>query len=976
MKRIKRAAAFLLAAAMMALQFTSPAFAGETAGGKGEPESLVGELCVYTEDRGQRKVDAMLYDETMILVSPQTAANLAGAELVDAGNGKFEFWRDHYVVQVDTKTKEIDIGIYTQGETVGRLYKNEIFTLREVQTAQFAKGKVTVIPLEQMLYLLNAQWVCEEDCVYVYNPPETLWNVVGDFWEMDDVLPSPAEILGDTVFKKWGNSFKYGLLAFADEVKPEYLIPIVGDDYWSLEKMKEALLTLAVPCENIMGDLREEAQKDSGKYISDIAGMVDDISTLSGGTASVVEKLTKSVTAWSDVKIPKEVSNAFTAVSFTADMAKAIAAAGRYENWGESYRDQLEYLSKMENDQYAEYCKDLNKVAGSLFKEYGDYTGNVVKETLKTIASLGADIYLGKTPVGLVFSSYDLAHTFVEAYIPAAKTAQQAGDNVSAAMRLSDLSVLMRAQYGDEIVRVAKKGTLDSIEDVAQLRFIGSLMAEASAHSYDSLYSAWKNMYLAGHSDASEEEIRQNAGESLSMDELAGKLIKNQTCITRFEETTQYDPSLLLYGNMSNLYSDTAGAHREEIPPEYVHPVIEAENNGGNVVRYLGNLYYWKYNAESFSSTGTFAYYTHMQANNQLICRHEDGSEDVLLSARGYGPIFIAGKRIYLKEDGANLFSVNLDGGDRVEHGFFEPWAADVKNGTLIGRRSYAEGGGVAVLKADHTLETITDTGYNFLGAIDGYCYYTEAEYKETSKFTLFRVTIDGSQVEALDSVTVGAGEAMGLEVCQLMKKGDTIYYSYGFYAGTGGFFQKGGINSIDVSGTNRQVCVPYGDLGAEEFLVVESGEETSLYYIGTEDGMGSYVGFWDDYPYKVCHVMTRKDGEDTWTTAQSDASLSRPGSFICVGGEILRYNEELMSYQTLIPKSAGFGFLDSPQGSEDKIALISELDIIGDDLFFTVEWSIRTEENFGWRPVYQRERSAFYTMKIGESEPVELYGY
>lgn len=63
---------------------------------------------------------------------------------------------------------------------------------------------------------------------------------------------------------------------------------------------------------------------------------------------------------------------------------------------------------------------------------------------------------------------------------------------------------------------------------MAQLRFIGSLMAEASAHSYDSLYSAWKNMYLAGHSDASEEEIRQNAGESLSMDELAGKLIKTR----------------------------------------------------------------------------------------------------------------------------------------------------------------------------------------------------------------------------------------------------------------------------------------------------------------------------------------------------------------------------------------------------------------------------------------------------------------
>lgn len=119
-------------------------------------------------------------------------------------------------------------------------------------------------------------------------------------------------------------------------MKPEYLIPIVGDDYWSLEKMKEALLTLAVPCENIMGGLREEAQKDSSKYISDIAGMVDDISTLSDGTASVVEKLTKSVTAWSDVKIPDNISQAFTAAGFAADMAKAIAAAGRYENWGKA----------------------------------------------------------------------------------------------------------------------------------------------------------------------------------------------------------------------------------------------------------------------------------------------------------------------------------------------------------------------------------------------------------------------------------------------------------------------------------------------------------------------------------------------------------------------------------------------------------------------------------------------------------------
>lgn len=974
MKGIKRAAAFLLAAAMAVLQAVSPVFAQEASAGQKKPETLVGELCVYTQGQGIRKVDAALYDETMILVSPQTAANLAGAELIDAGNGQFEFRRDHYTVQIDTKSGDIAIGLYLKGETASGLYQNEKFTLQEVQTVRFSKGKTTAIPLEQMLYLLNAQWICAEDCVYIYTPPETLWNVVGDLWEMDEALPSPAEILGETVLKKWGNSFKYGLLAFADEVAPEYLIPIAGDDYWSQQKMEEALLTLAVPCENIMGSLQGEARNDSSKFVSDISGMVGDVSSLGGGAVSVADKLTKSVTAWSDVTIPDGISKTFSAAGFAAEMAKAIAAAGRYENWGESYRNQLEYLSQVKNDKYAEYCKDLNKVAGSLSKEYGNFTDNVVKESMETMLSSLGGTFLDMTPAGLVFSSYDLAHTFVEAYIPAAKTAQEAGDNTSAAMRLNDLSVLMRAQYAAEIIRVGQKGTLNSVEDVAQLRFIGSLMMEASAHSHDSLYSAWKNMYLAGHSDASEEEIRRNAGENISMDALAGKLIQSQTSITRFEETSQYDPSLLLYGDMNNLYSETDGAHREKIPPEYVKPVIEVENNGGNVVRYCGDIYYWKYNTESFDSTGTFAYYTHQQAENQLICRHEDGSEDILLSAKGYGSIFIAGNRIYLKENGSNLFSVDLNGGGRADHGQFEPWAVDDSNGTLIGRHN----GGVYLLYAkDHSMKQIHSAGQSFLGTVDGYCYFSTADGQEIPHATLWKAAIDGSEVVEMSQVSASKDWAdAGVSICQIVKSGDLVYYSYGAYAGTGGFFQEGGINCVDADGNNTQVLVEYGQLGAEEFQVVESSEETSLYYVGTEDAMGSYIGFWDDYPYTICHVMTRTSGEETWTTTQSDSYLSRPGSFICVGGEILRYNEELMSYQTLIPKSAGFDFLDKPQGSEDKIALIPDLDIIGDDLYFTVEWSARKEESFGWRPLYDRERSVFYTMKIGESEPVELYEY
>lgn len=649
MKWMKRAATSLLVAIMVVLQMVSPAFAQETSAMQKKPETLVGELCVYTQGQGVHKVDAALYDETMILVSPQTAATLADAELVDGGNGQFEFWRDHYVVQVDTNTGKIDIGLYAEGVLNGRLYDNEQFTLQEIQTVQFGKEKTPAIPLEQMLYLLNAQWLCAEDCVYIYNPPETLWNVVGDLGEMDEVLPSPAEILGDTVLKKWGNSFKYGLLAFADEVAPEYLIPIVGDDYWSQQKMEEALLTLAVPCENIMGSLQEEAQNASNKFVSDISGLVGDISSLGGGAVSVANKLTKSVTAWSDVKIPEGISKTFSTAGFAAQMAKAIATAGRYENWGESYRSQLEYLSQVKNDKYAEYCKDLNKVAGSLAKEYGNFTDNVVKESLELVFSNLGGTLLNKTPAGLVFSSYDLAHAFVEAYIPAAKTAQQAGDNASAAMRLNDLAVLMRAQYAAEFIRVGQMGTLNSTEDVAQLRFIGSLMMEASAHSHDALYSAWKNMYLAGYSDASEEEIRQNAGETISMDALAGKLIQNQTSITRFEETSQYDPSLLLYGDMNNLYSETEGAHREKIPPEYVK-IKELPVFSSNIAEYQGSIYVL--NNRSIPGLTNFSL---KPAAYDYICGIAFYKERLYYSCKTTGT----------SEISSAIYSCNLDGSDQ-----------------------------------------------------------------------------------------------------------------------------------------------------------------------------------------------------------------------------------------------------------------------------------------------------------------------
>lgn len=406
------------------------------------------------------------------------------------------------------------------------------------------------------------------------------------------------------------------------------------------------------------------------------------------------------------------------------------------------------------------------------------------------------------------------------------------------------------------------------------------------------------------------------------------------------------------------------------------------ENNGGQVVGYQGNVYYWKYSENSFYSDGLFASYGYNEdTQNQLICRDKDGRETVLLTAKGSGPIFISGNRIYLRENYKNLFSVNLSGEDRVNHGNIEVWAADVQAGTLIVKKEDEQGERVCLLQADHQLQTILhgDGQYvamTFLGLIDGYCLLSSSDVASKSPgFTIYRIALDGSEVKSMAFVDTEDPFAYVLDACQIMKAGETLYYSYGYYAGTGGFFQRGGINSMDMDGENDQVCVPYGELAAEDFFVEEEDGEISLYYIGGDDVTGSYIGFWDDYYYDSCYIKTRKAGEKSWRTIQKNMNLSRLGSYICVGGSILRINE-YMAYEKLIPNEAGFGFIDKPTDQSTDFPLISQLDVVGDDVYFTVDWNVKNGQNMGWRPGYYRQRSAFYTIKIGETEAKELYSY
>ncbi|MDO5549842.1 MAG: hypothetical protein Q4F76_01605 [Lachnospiraceae bacterium] len=407
---------------------------------------------------------------------------------------------------------------------------------------------------------------------------------------------------------------------------------------------------------------------------------------------------------------------------------------------------------------------------------------------------------------------------------------------------------------------------------------------------------------------------------------------------------------------------------------------LEIDNNGSTVVQYQGDDYYWKYTADSVYSDGLFAYFSPQAgANNQMICRRPDGSEEVLFTADGNGDIYIAGQRMYLKAGDGSTFSVKLDGSDRRDYGYFTIWGADPGSGLVVGTGGY-QSGVQAISGADGSISSLISDGRNYVygGTEDNFVYFSVSD-GSSKELALYRYQL-GSQgtVQQLDRFTL-SGELLepwadAVTVTQVSHLGNQIYYSYGFYAGTGGFFQEGGINCVQLdengSPVGRSSCVD--SITAEEFLAEQQDGTVRLYY--NDEATGSYIGFWDDYAYNGCKVKDMSTGQ----VSGSSFRLSRPGSFVYLDGAVCMINENQASYTTVIPASllSGYGCTDIT-GEEAQIALVRDLEIAGPYVYYTVETSTRDRNrDMGWRPGYYRNGSTRYRLQLGSDQAEVVFSY
>lgn len=403
-------------------------------------------------------------------------------------------------------------------------------------------------------------------------------------------------------------------------------------------------------------------------------------------------------------------------------------------------------------------------------------------------------------------------------------------------------------------------------------------------------------------------------------------------------------------------------------------------NNGGSVVRFGGNDYYWKYTADSVENQGLFAhFYLLPEAENQMICRHPDGTEKVLFTMTGNGDIYLTEDRMYLSADNSS-YSVKMDGSDRIDYGYTRWLGTDVQGKTVFGYDGqklisvYAQTGERTEL-ADSSAGTY---GYEFAGVVDDYLYFSSCD-TDNRELVLYQVKTDGSAgVQEADRFSLsryGTDLPGNVFVTQLSRLGSTLYYSYGYYAGTGGFFQEGGINYVlqDENRITVESGVLVDKITAEEFLVEENQGAVNVYYIDGE--YGTYIGYWQDTPYDNCMVMDSR----TKTVQPSSFRLSRPGAAVYMDGAVYREDEHQASYMRLIPEAlaAAYGCSDENPETVQSLTLINDVEVVGNDVYYTVEKSSPDPQgDVGWRAGFIRNSSERYKMTVGGTDAELLFSY
>lgn len=426
--------------------------------------------------------------------------------------------------------------------------------------------------------------------------------------------------------------------------------------------------------------------------------------------------------------------------------------------------------------------------------------------------------------------------------------------------------------------------------------------------------------------------------------------------------------------------------------------LLEGMENKNHLYAFYGDkVYYRQYRAASFQPGGVLKSYAPVRGSEKdMMCILPDGTKRRLFTDYGSGDFYILNDRIYMTElgdyDPSIIYSVNMEGEERMNHGFGVLAGASEAEGLLFLEYTYPVDGeaggdrnGLYVLDTDTGIERRIQGGEwgsasSFLAYEGGRIYFQETERREIEGeafvreniTSLYSIQPDGTQKNKLMEL---AAESVYLQtIRQLQVVDGTVYVSYGGRDGSAALYQGGWLACVGTDGSDFRLLTGPGDKPAGEYFYVHRmGDRILLHYSDMFEGSG-------------IHMVARdvSGGE----IVESEFPYSAPGRMEAgriFSGEVLagEYGKGADAY--VYPDQSGIlvkiaDSLYERSGFQEEHAdsyICRDFAYFDGYLYFTAEASAYDSDySVGWRDGYRRLRTCVYRMKAADGACELLYSY
>lgn len=420
------------------------------------------------------------------------------------------------------------------------------------------------LPLEKMLYLMNATWSVSEDRVYICAPKDTLWSVASEYYRAAQNRPGNWMFLGTTLGDTFENSFKYGLLSMADEIDYKIFIPFLGPYLLNKQHVENILISLATDETTVLQNYTIESideflskyVNNSTKYLTYAHDLTASPSTIS----DIVEAFSDSslFTSWDsldDSFVPKlmAMEKELGRVMEVADVIELIVDISvpiwKAHQWEETHLEEMLSLSKADTSRYddASFVKTVTAAAESVY----NLVESPLEQTISETVDLIFDKAFGLTTAGKIVEIYNIIITSLSLY-PGIKEALEVADAARDTDLYIDVGNIAMYHFADVLNSVIQKDikTSDihkaqngnySITPLDEIRYAYDLMLSSYLRSWDMLYQLSQT-----------EEIYYDRG----LVEIKNQALEIYTLIIRLNESARYDGALFIQKDFGNLYSE------------------------------------------------------------------------------------------------------------------------------------------------------------------------------------------------------------------------------------------------------------------------------------------------------------------------------------------------------------------------------------------------------------------------------------